>query len=1175
MVTYSTSQNGLVGAFKQSDYYSFYVNGTQTLTLDLSAAYGQAGVTLYDASGRTIDSAGVYAYNGATQDGALVDVVTSGTYYAKVSAGADSQFTLSESILTPTVGNGSTNRAGATLATATPLPALTTTPLGIADYIGGNNPNDYYAFTVGARSNVSVDLSGLQNTATISILNASGTQIVSTSASLNRDAIFSQILPTLSAGNYYLLINDGNSNGTGYNLAVSAAAIPEGAGTALANAHSIGTLTSTPATFNDSVGPSDTADYYSFQVGSPSLVTLGLGGLSTGATLSLLNASGSQILATSGSANSAAVINTYLTTLQAGTYYAEVSGNTQTNYSLAAVAQAIPNGAGVSNATATPLPITTTQNVVSDYVGTIDPLDTYSITLTSAATVNLRLQAGYSADSNAATLSLQSASGSPSYSTGAGFSSDGLLTETLNPGTYYIQVAPQYSYQSEPYSLYYSLGAVPVGTANANSAGTSIANALNIGPLSNAGASYPDYVGPNDPNDYYQFTVAAPETVRLDTFASTTFATSILLLNISGAQIASNSGGNNADTSIVQQLSPGTYFVDVQASNAAAGYSLFAQGTPIVDNAGPTTATAKVIGSLSSTAQTFNDFVGPVDPADYYTFTLAAPVQLNTTLSGLSAGVTLSVLNIAGVAIASDGANATNPGSLNENLAAGTYYLEVSGASNATNYALSVSDTPINDAAGTALSSAEAVGSLGPVVYTAAPVSANKPDGVNGLTSYTFALTRSGDTSQAATLAYSVAGSGPTPAATSLFGAPTGSVTFAAGSATASLSLAVYPTQFQTAEAFTLTLAAPSGSGSTNATATGTIQPTDDFTAANKATGLIASWASYVISLAGANAQTYTGTPLTAPAAGQQVQGVTAATGGLTYSTNGGNGGFFTEPGGPGNTITTNGPQGSFIASGNGADTINSNAGNNWIATGAGATTINLNGGGSYIASEGADNITATSGRDTVEVSGNATIHGGGANLVVFSDAGSPTITAGTASVTVYGAFGGGSFAGGSAGNNVLVAGTNASTIMGGGNGDVLLGSGGTSTRLIAASGNETLTGQFSSGNNIYDANGANALIVGGAGTNAFNLGYGNASIVGGTGANTFNIKAGSAGGTDYISNFHNATDKIHLAGYGSGEIGNDLSHSFTAGGSQILTLSDGTVLAFLNQTGINASSFA
>ncbi len=461
------------------------------------------------------------------------------------------------------------------------------------------------------------------------------------------------------------------------------------------------------------------------------------------------------------------------------------------------------------------------------------------------------------------------------------------------------------------------------------------------------------------------------------------------------------------------------------------------------------------------------------------------------------------------------------------------------------------------------------------VTYSIAATDANKPDGITGTTPYTFTATRTGDTSQAVTATYSVAGSGATAAPSSLFGATAGSVTFAAGSATASLPVIVASTSIQVAKGFTVTLTPPAGSGASPSTASGTIKPTDDFTAANKATGLIASWASYVVSLAGNAAQTYTGAPLTAPAAGQQAQGVTAAAGGLTYSTNGGNGGIWTEPGGPGNTITTNGPQGSFIASGNGADTINSNAGNNWIATGAGATTINLNGGGSYIASEGADNITANAGRDTVEVSGNATIHGGGANLVVFSDAGSPTITAGTASVTVYGAFGGGSFAGGSAGSNFLVAGTSASTIMGGGSGDVLLGSGGTSTRLIAASGNETLTGQFSSGANIYDAKAANALIVGGAGTNLFNIGSGNASIVGGTGANTFSITNGSAGGTDYISNFNNATDKMHLVGYGANEIGNDLASSHTAGGSQILTLSDGTVLAFLNQTSINASSFA
>ncbi|WP_227310858.1 beta strand repeat-containing protein [Acidisoma cellulosilyticum] len=75
-------------------------------------------------------------------------------------------------------------------------------------------------------------------------------------------------------------------------------------------------------------------DYYSFSVGTLRAIALQLTGLSAGATLTLLDASGNQIEATSGGVNSYATI---LTNLAPGPYFAEVSGSAvNTTYQLLA-----------------------------------------------------------------------------------------------------------------------------------------------------------------------------------------------------------------------------------------------------------------------------------------------------------------------------------------------------------------------------------------------------------------------------------------------------------------------------------------------------------------------------------------------------------------------------------------------------------------------------------------------------------------------------------------------------------------------------------------------------------------------------------------------------------------------------------------------------------------------
>ena len=112
-----------------------------------------------------------------------------------------------------------------------------------------------------------------------------------------------------------------------------------------------------------------------------------------------------------------------------------------------------------------------------------------------------------------------------------------------------------------------------------------------------------------------------------------------------------------------------------------------------------------------------------------------------------------------------------------------------------------------------------------PFAFTIAPLDASKADGTGNQTPYTFTVTRTGDLSQATSVAWSAAGSGTNPAPPGLIVNPAGTVSFAAGAATATITVNLQGAQIVSTETFAVTLGgAPAGSAA--ATATGTILPT-------------------------------------------------------------------------------------------------------------------------------------------------------------------------------------------------------------------------------------------------------------------------------------------------------------------------------------------------------------
>ncbi|WP_159351486.1 Calx-beta domain-containing protein [Roseomonas harenae] len=104
-------------------------------------------------------------------------------------------------------------------------------------------------------------------------------------------------------------------------------------------------------------------------------------------------------------------------------------------------------------------------------------------------------------------------------------------------------------------------------------------------------------------------------------------------------------------------------------------------------------------------------------------------------------------------------------------------------------------------------------------------------EGNSGSTTFTYTVTRSGDTSGASSASWSVMGSGSNPAGASDFvgGLPSGTVSFAAGETSKTITVTVAAdAEIEQDETFTLTLSSPSaGTTITSSTSTGTIRNDD------------------------------------------------------------------------------------------------------------------------------------------------------------------------------------------------------------------------------------------------------------------------------------------------------------------------------------------------------------
>lgn len=701
-----------VGAADTNDYYRFTLGATSNFQLNLTGIGLSA-----DADVRLLNSAGAVIASSLGLAGASEAITYNGlavgTYYVRVNQfSGDTTYDLSMSA----TAVGVTDLAGSTPGTARAV-ALTSANSSFTDFVGSPDAHDWYTFTTGGLTNFNLSLSGLTADADVALVSSDGFTVLR--ASVNGSNLSEAIAYSgLAAGQYYVHVYQ-YSGDTNYTLTMSAAgaAQPDYAGNTTAAARDIGTLTSSTQVFADFVGASDLYDFYRFNVTGSSSINLSLTGLSSDADLYLLSSTGATLTSSVNSGSASDFINGYQ--VGAGTYYARVArfaGDTTYQLGLSATSSAPTDGGGdhaadFSSYSATALSVGPTATTRSDFVGDLDPRDLYSFTLSGASNVNVALT-GLSADADVYLLS------SPSFGSIIGASVNwGSLNELITAGglaagTYYIAV-DQYAGNTN-----YTLSVTATSAAPTDFAGNTTAAARNVGTLTSTAATFSDFVGSADTNDYYRFTVGFTSSVSISMSPATGDA-DLQLLSSTGSIITSSILGGTSTDSITRTLDAGTYFARVYpfgGANTAYSISLAANEVSPTD-AGGSLATPVDLGTIGTTTVTRSDSVGSFDTDDYYTFTLATPGQARISLTGLSADADIEVRNSLGGVVGSSYNGGSNSELMTLNLGQDTYTIHVYQYSGDTNYTLSVGRTTLADGAGNTMATARSV-TLGPAAVT-------------------------------------------------------------------------------------------------------------------------------------------------------------------------------------------------------------------------------------------------------------------------------------------------------------------------------------------------------------------------------------------------------------------------------------------------------------------------
>ncbi|WP_234300981.1 Calx-beta domain-containing protein [Sphaerospermopsis aphanizomenoides] len=678
-------------------------------------------------------------------------------------------------------------------------------------------------------------------------------------------------------------------------------------GSTLLTAENIGVLTS--YNYNDSISSTSPLDYYKFSLTSTNNITLQLSGVTQNylAATIIYDSNNNGIIDTDddiyydywGPSRTSPVINA---TLGAGNYYIEISqyyDYSNSNYSLQLSATSAPpsiaSNPGNTLGTAYNLGNLTGTQTITEFVGSADRLDYYKFSLTSTNNITLKLN-GVTQNYLAATIYYDSNNNGLIdtdddiyYDYWGPSRTSPVINTTLGAGNYYIGISQYYDYSNSNYSLQLSATSAPPSIAS--DPGNTLGTAYNLGNLAGT-QTITEFVGSADRLDYYKFSLTSTNDISLQLsgvtqnylYATIYYDSNNNGLIDSGEQVYSNYAGPTRNVQTTQTLQAGNYYVGISQyyNYSNSNYSLTLVN---ITNPNPTSTVTLAVSPSSVTENGTTNLV--------YTFT-----RTGSTTNALTVNY-----SIAGTATSTDYTGAT-PGT-------GKTITFAAGSSTATLVIDPTGDTIVESNETVALTLVSGTGyTVGTTTAVTGTITnddvalptitlAVSPSSVteNGTTNLVYTFTRTGSTTNALTVNYSIAG---TAASTDYTGATPGTgktITFAAGSSTATLTIdPTGDTTVESNETVALTLATGTGYtiGTTTAV-TGTI--TNDDVAPSVTINLSADQTivegltspqnvRYTVTLSAASSQTITVNYTTSNGTAIAGSDYTTKTGTLTFAPN-------------------------------------------------------------------------------------------------------------------------------------------------------------------------------------------------------------------------------------------------------------------------------------------------
>jgi hypothetical protein len=676
--------NEFVGDTDPTDWYRFSTNGRSNFRLTLDQLSADADVVLFSADAEQILAISNNA--GTSTDQIAIDGLAAGTYYILVEQYAgNTNYRLSLSAAAAAAIDG----AGGTAALARDLGALGSAGVNIQDSIGGGDAADFYRFSLSRGGDLSLALTGLSSNADLQLLAANGSTVLFTSQTAG-NANESIQRNDLAAGTYFVRVFSTATSATAYSLNVSAAfdATLDLAGNSESGARLIAAAN---GSYQDFVGDGDTEDWYRFTLTEQRQVSWTLNGMSADADLVLLEADGDTVI--DWSLNGGAAAESIATLLDAGTYFLRVErfDGANTFYTLtgAFAAPAVVDAAGNNTATARDLGVIGSQpHSVEDTARQADP-DFYRFTVEQRSNVSIRL----TDLSGNADIQLRNAAGQVlQQSAAAGVTDESINAGGLAPGSYFVSVS---STLATPVA--YRLVVAAPADLVADGAGNTAQDAHHLGSLGASPLVIGDFVGAIDQDDWYRFHLTEARDISVSLTGLSADA-DVELLGADGHALGfSLNAGTAAETIRSGNLAAGTYYVHVYQFSGDTNYQLAISGVQALalDAAGNSAAAARDLGGLiAGNPIDVSDFIGAGD-IDFYRFQTSALSNLVLRLDGLIEAADIALLNASGEVLSLSANDGTDPEQVTfDGLAAGNYFVRVTGGDAITPYRLRLSAQP-------------------------------------------------------------------------------------------------------------------------------------------------------------------------------------------------------------------------------------------------------------------------------------------------------------------------------------------------------------------------------------------------------------------------------------------------------------------------------------------------